>query len=262
MMLKRLRALYVAKEIPISKIKSMLPFKPISVTRETAVYRLNGSTLYLYSFGSIVLIDSSPGQENEILGHLKRAGLNMKRQPITEDYELAQDTKVKGFQVTTSGVFVRKHDPKITKVVTRVLAQSVALESYEDECKKTGGQFVMLNNQLGLRGKICLSSKEVMRMIAKNNLVVHEIVSGIGVLEKPESAWDSRMIDLLHTRLSDEFELEERFKNLHSNISFVQENYKVFLESLRSRYEARLEWTIIILIAIEVVLFLYDLFWH
>ncbi|MFH1064138.1 MAG: RMD1 family protein [Candidatus Woesearchaeota archaeon] len=266
-MVYRLKAIYVAKELPITKIKGFLPFNPVSVTRETAVYRMNGTTIYIYSFGSIVLINASQDQEKEILDHLRKADISMKRHPITEDYEVVQDHNMKvfqskGFHVTTSGVFVKKYDHNIMRVIARVLAQSVALESYEDECEKIEEQFVTLNNQLSMRGKIKFSSKEVMRMIARNNLLVHEIVSGIGVLEKPESAWENRMLDLLHVRLSDEFEIKERFKNIHSTIGFVQENYKVFLEVLRSRYETRLEWTIIILIAIEIVLFMYDLFWH
>jgi len=258
----RLRALYVAKEISIAKVKSSLPFNPVSVTRETAVYQINGSTLYIYSFGSIVLINSSPGQENEVLDHMKKAGLCMKPRLITEEYKIIQNNKIKRFLVTTEALFIRKQEQKVNKIVAKILAQSVALESYEDEFEKVEGKFVLLNRQLSRRGKLSLSSKEVMRLIAKNNLVVHEIVSRIGVLEKPESAWDSGMIDSLHARLSDEFELKERFQNIHSDIGFVQENYKVFLESLRSRYDARLEWTIIILIAIEVLLFLYDLFWN
>ncbi|MBN1544462.1 RMD1 family protein [Candidatus Woesearchaeota archaeon] len=259
-MVHRLKAIYIAKELPISRLKKALDFSEVSLTRETAVYRLDGTVLYAYSFGSIVLVDCPADREDEVFAKLAAAGMTMKEKPITEEYSVLEDPKARGFSVSSSCVAVRKLEPGMIKVVARVLAQSVALESYEDEFDRIEKRFTGLNIDLGNRGVIGLSSREVMRMIARNNMVVDEIVSGIGVLDKPESAWDSQLIDALHDRLSDEFELQERFQNLQSKMDFVQENYKVFLESLRNRYDVKLEWIIIILIAVEIILFIYDLF--
>ncbi|MBU2560975.1 MAG: RMD1 family protein [Nanoarchaeota archaeon] len=259
-MAHRLKAIYIAKELPISKLKRALDFSEVSLTRETAVYRLDGTVLYAYSFGSIVLVDCPADRENEVFAKLAAAGMMLKERPLTEEYSVIEDPKARNFAVSSSCVAVRKLEQGMMKVVARVLAQSVALESYEEEFDRIEERFTELNQELERRGRIGLSSREVMRMIARNNTVVKEIVSGIGVLDKPESAWDSQLIDALHDKLSDEFELQERFQNLDSKIDFVQENYKVFLESLRSRYEAKLEWIIIILIALEIILFVYDLF--
>ncbi|MBW2971732.1 RMD1 family protein [Candidatus Woesearchaeota archaeon] len=259
-MAHRLKAVYIAKELPISRLKKALDFSEVSVTKETAVYRLDGTVLYAYSFGSIVLVDCPADREESVFAKLAAAGMMLKERPITEEYSVMEEPKAKQFSVSSSCVAVRKLEQGMLKVISKVLAQSVALESYEDEFDRIEDRFSELNEDLVSHGRLRLSSREVMRMIARNNTVVEEIVSGIGVLDKPESAWDSPMIDALHDRLSDEFELQERFQNLQSKMDFVQENYKVFLESLRSRYESHLEWIIIALIAVEIVLFLYELF--
>ena len=256
-----LKAYYVAKEIPINRIKGALPFVETSITRETALYTLNSATVYIYSFGSIVFVGTSPSEEKGFIKELSKK-IALKKRHFTEGYDIIKDHNAKHFFVKSSCVIVKKLEHKMLDVVARVLAQSVALESYEEEFDKTEEEFSKMNQQLAKNGKLSLSGKEVMKIIARNNLVMEEIVSGVGVLDKPDSVWESTILDLLHTKLSDEFELVERFQNLQSKMTFVQENYKVFLESLRGRNDARLEWIIIILIAIEIFLFVYQLWWQ
>ncbi|MFH1637703.1 MAG: RMD1 family protein [Candidatus Woesearchaeota archaeon] len=255
-----LKALYVAKNIPISKIKGKLPYKEVSLTKETAIYSMGKGVLYVYSFGSIVLLDISSAQEREIIDRLKNLVLSIKEKAITEDYEVVQDSKSRKFVVTSSMVVLRKLEPGMLKVIARVLAQSAALESYEYEFDIIEERFSMLNSHLEKYGGLRMSGKDIMRTIAMNNGIMKEIVSGIGVLEKPDSAWESPVIDSLHSRLVDEFELEERFENLESKMHFVQDNYRLFMQSLSDKHAARLEWIIIILIAVEIILFLYELF--
>ncbi|MFH0797899.1 MAG: RMD1 family protein [Candidatus Woesearchaeota archaeon] len=259
-MTNKLKALYIAKDIPIAKIRSVLPYTEISTTKEKAVYRLDGAFLYIYSFGSIVLMDFTASEEKEVRKLLAKAGINLKSTPCTDDYEVVEDKSEKTFAVDSNKVVVKDVTPSVLKVVARVLAQSVALESYEDEFEKIDDDFCALNDELQKHGSLRRPGKDIMRMIASNNTVFDEIVSGIGVLDKPDSAWESAFIDSLHTKLSDEFELVERFQNLNSKMDFIQENYKVFLESLRNNNDVRLEWIVIILIAMEIVLFLYELF--
>ncbi len=260
-MTNKLKAIYLAKEIPISKIKGNLPYQEFYVGKETAVFKLQNAFLYTYSFGAIVLADANNEQELDVIHHLKKLGLSMKERRFVDEYEVVSDPKIRKFIVTDTKLLVNKLDPKMIKVAAKVLAQSVALESYEDEFDKINRQFNVLNKDLEKDGRLNLSEKDILKLMAKNNGVIEEVVSGIGVLEKPESAWDSHMIDVLHTYLVEEFELKERFQELHSQMDFVQENYKIFLESFHNKHAARLEWIIIILIVVEIFLFIYELFY-
>ncbi|MBW2964192.1 RMD1 family protein, partial [Candidatus Woesearchaeota archaeon] len=243
-MAHKFKAYYIAKEIPISKVKGALPFTEVSATRETAVYKLDGSFAYVYSFGSVVFVDASQSEEKSFVVELGKK-VPLKGRHIQDDYELVKDPKAHRFNVSSSGVVLKTADSKVLGVVARILAQSVALESYEDEFDRIESDFSEMNRQMSVHGRLKLSSRDVIRMIAKNNIVMEEIVSGIGVLDKPDAAWDSAFLDALHTKLSDEFELQERYENINGKMDFVQENYKVFLESLRSRRDARIECIII-----------------
>ena len=52
----------------------------------------------------------------------------------------------------------------------------------------------------------------------------------------------------------------QRFRTLDMKLNLIQDNLKYFLEILQNRKSDTLEWTIIILIAMEIGLTLYELF--
>ena len=54
--------------------------------------------------------------------------------------------------------------------------------------------------------------------------------------------------------------MEERFQRLSLKLELMQQNVKYFLEILQNRKSNTLEWIIIVLIAGEIMLCLYDIY--
>ena len=59
--------------------------------------------------------------------------------------------------------------------------------------------------------------------------------------------------------LRTELEMDPRFKILDMKLNLIQDNLKYFLEILQARKSDALEWTIIVLIGVEICLSLYEL---
>lgn len=53
--------------------------------------------------------------------------------------------------------------------------------------------------------------------------------------------------------------MDARFKILDMKLNLIQDNLKYFLEILQNRKSDSLEWTIIVLIGVEICLSLYEL---
>lgn len=58
----------------------------------------------------------------------------------------------------------------------------------------------------------------------------------------------------IYTALRKDFEIELRYKDLSLKLDIVKDNTQFFLEILNNRQSTNLEWTIIILIAVEIVI--------
>ena len=72
-------------------------------------------------------------------------------------------------------------------------------------------------------------------------------------------AWKHVQYGRIWEFLRTELEMDPRFKILDMKLNLIQDNLKYFLEILQARKSDALEWTIIVLIAVEICLSLYDL---
>jgi uncharacterized Rmd1/YagE family protein len=86
-----------------------------------------------------------------------------------------------------------------------------------------------------------------------------DIVSMMYLLDKPDEAWNDEILDQLYQDASEMFELKERYRTIDHKLRMIQENIGLLAEFLSYRRADLLEATIILLILIEVILFIYEL---
>ena len=87
-----------------------------------------------------------------------------------------------------------------------------------------------------------------------------QTVGRVEVTEKPEITWDDVELDRLYERLSVEYELRERDLALTRKLELISRTVQTYLELRQNRLSLRVEWYIVLLILVEILLFLYDLF--
>jgi uncharacterized Rmd1/YagE family protein len=67
-------------------------------------------------------------------------------------------------------------------------------------------------------------------------------------------------LDRLYVRLAKEYELSDRDRALGRKTAMISDSAGVFIDLIQARQTTRVEWYIVILIVVEIVLILYDLF--
>lgn len=151
-------------------------------------------------------------------------------------------------------------DLRNMQVIAQVLAQSVALDYYSSHVERTLETFCSMNLEMVETASSAGVDKNVLlRLVAENNIVMTEIISKLGVHERYDIAWKYVQYGRIWEFLRSELEMEPRFKTLDMKLNLIQDNLKYFLEILQARKSDSLEWTIIILIAVEIGLSLYEL---
>ena len=84
-----------------------------------------------------------------------------------------------------------------------------------------------------------------------------DLVASLYLLDKPDETWDDQMLDTLYREAVEMFELKDRYKTVDYKLRMTQENLELIAELLQYRNANLLEWAIILLIAVEIVLFLF-----
>jgi uncharacterized Rmd1/YagE family protein len=88
------------------------------------------------------------------------------------------------------------------------------------------------------------------------------MVGRVQVDEKPELIWDRPDLERLFVRLEDEYEISERYAALNQKLELISRTAETVLELLQHRRSMRVEWYIVILIVLEILLTLWQMFFR
>jgi uncharacterized Rmd1/YagE family protein len=218
-----------------------------------------GGYFVLFRFGALVEIGAEPQEAAALLERVR--GLVVDPEPVRmeEVADIRIDTEGAEGPLPDGDVQLRKLDPERTQVVANILAKSAVLSHYEERVAAVFDRVETLAVQLR-DGTVPASSRELLRQIGETLLIQTRMVGRVEVSEKPEITWDDPELDRLYGRLALEYELADRDRALTRKLALVSDVAGTYLELLDTRKSVRLEWYIIILIAIEIVLFIWELF--
>jgi uncharacterized Rmd1/YagE family protein len=141
-----------------------------------------------------------------------------------------------------------------------VLAKSVVLAHDEREVAKVFEIIEPFARELADHGRTRRDRKSVLQLIG-NALLVQQRVSGrVAIGEKPDALWERPDLERLYARLEDEYELKERVDTLNRKLAVVAEIANTLSDLIDTRRSLRLELIVIVLIALEIVGMLYQIY--
>src|SRR3989338_2009158 len=254
----RFKAIYLAQELVISKVKEALKYKLVQEKRERLVYEAAPKKyIFIYSFGAVVFYDIDEKIQNDILKAIKSLKLGEIKNEISEEYLVIEHSKN---SVEFNHIRLKSIDMDKLKLIALILAQSVALENYEIHVEKIIDSFSVLNKQLKEEGKLKVSDKELMKIIGTNSSIIEIIISKLALLEKPASTWENEENALLFNRLHIMFEIGERFKHIEYKIDFIESNSELMINILNQHRANFLEIIIIGLFILDLIVIIYEMF--
>ena len=140
-------------------------------------------------------------------------------------------------------------------VISNIMAQTVALDTYNDTANDFLNRFAAINSSVRATGKFKSSDKSfLVKSVAHNNAIFIDMISKIRLKDRSDTAWKISRYEDIHYGLKAEFEIDDRFDQIEYKLNLIQQNSKFFLQVLASEKSNSLEWTIVILIVAECIL--------
>lgn len=213
---------------------------------------------FIYRFGSIVFFNISQARQNEIIEKIKTI-IGTKDIFVTSD-ELAVDVE-KGCknEVLFERVTLDKLTLERVNLLALIVAQSCALEYFEFKVDELLGTSSKITINLRDKGRMRMSEREINKFVGFCMLAKQDLVSSMYLLDKPDELWNDEILDSLYRDAVDMFELKDRYKTIDYKLKMMQDNLEIIADLLKNRRATLLELTIILLIFVEVVLFVYEL---
>lgn len=237
-------------------------------TRQLEAHRLASTPLVveagrdglcvLFRYGVAVFIHVMPAEQRAFQAELDALLRERFEEPVSDGLRLTTE-KVDGDRVRDGVVVCPTIDIHRMQVIADALAKSVALIHYEQTAASAFEEVEPLALKLEREGRTPRSARALAKRIGSTLLALTRTVGRVEAAEKPEVLWEHPELDSLYARLSDELELVERHRALERKLDVMSSAARVLLDLRLHSQSLRVEWYIVVLILLEIVISLYEL---
>lgn len=248
-------AIYAARGIKLAEAEKKMEQTPASRKRNLLVYELGKEQLmFIYSFGAVVFANVDLKNAYKTLRKIHKALVEPLEDDLMEEYAWTTDgvtTEEVGFDVLK----LKEVNPDKLMLAAYVLAQSVAIDHFDNLAETIVSTFEKLNSELEHKGSLRTSTKKILKSVGMGNAILQSTITRLSLLDKPDIVWEHAELENLYQNMRAMFELDDRFKNIEYKIQYIQNSSEIFLSLLRDRRSQALELIVIFLIALEILLF-------
>jgi uncharacterized Rmd1/YagE family protein len=250
------RALIVGDRIDTAGLE-----RPDMIAATPLAFRVGAHGMVaLFRFGVAVMVGLSPLEEEDLLAKLKlrAAGPSAGADDEIAHIEIAQDFDDRA---TPGGpIQIRDLSPDRFLVLADALAKSVALGRDERQVNAVFDVIEPFAAKLANSGRTPFRRAAMLKLIGQALLAQHRVSGRVAVEEKPDVLWDRPDLERLYLRLEDEYELKERAATLKAKLDVIVQTADALTDIIDADRATRLEATVVILIVVEVVLGLFQIF--
>lgn len=214
---------------------------------------------FIYRFGSVIFFNMEPARQRAVIEKIKML-IGEKAGMIVSDEFYLEVCKGEKGSVGFDKACLGKLTAEGVDLLALILAQSTALEYFEEKVDDILGKAADIGYMLKKKGRLLRSARDIKKFIGQCITTKQQLVGSLYLLDKPDETWDAQELDNLYREAVDIFEIKDRYKTVDYKLRMVQENLELIAELLQHRHANFLEWAIIVLIAVEIVLFIYEIF--
>ncbi len=214
-------------------------------------------------YGVIVTFDLSAEEESALIAqlkpHVREASEPGNAKPkVFEELQVAFRPQGKE-RLEGNILWLQECSAERLQIMAEALGKSVVLDYYEREVSSLFDRIKPFTTAIQGKNVRSPKEKELLSYIGGTLLIQQKMLGIVEVGEKPDPIWDYPDLDRLYLRLEDEYELRERLVALEQKLALVSRTVETSLAILQRDSSHRVEWYIVILIVVEIVLSLYDL---
>ena len=214
---------------------------------------------FAFRFGVVAFAGVAAAEEQTVLDALRARVVETLDTPELDRVSAtlgAADDKID----QAGAIFLKDAPPERLQIVANVLAKSLVLAHDETQLAVAFDRIDHLAFKIKRKGRGVRLARELVRQIGDSLLIQHRMVGRVAVEDKPDILWDWPELERFYARLADEYELVERGVAVDRKLTLVGDTIRTLLELVQDQRTVRLEWYIIILIAIEILLSVYEMF--
>jgi uncharacterized Rmd1/YagE family protein len=256
------------KEIPVRALQLGERIDVKGLEREDAfssaplAFRTDGDGMaVLFKSGAAVFVNMTPIAEEELVRSLSLRIVSPLVERETEMLRLVVKPAEDELLSASSGALqIKAADTTRLLLVAEALAMSVAL-AYDERRIATAFERIDSVAEALREGHLPRSPQATLLEQIGQALILQQRLAGrVDLDEKPDVLWDHPELERFWARLVDEYDLPQRGRAIERKLEVIRGTADTMADLMATRTSHRLEWYIILLIALEIGLSLYQIF--
>lgn len=207
--------------------------------------------IFLFAYGAVVFWGFAQDKESSFLNEIKpfeeQGSDEIEKDEFTYSYGDA-------CKIIEDEISLPDRDMLSKLAISQALAQSVKLSTFESAIQKTYNLSKQIPQDLAKNGKVSLSKKEIRRKMGELFIERNSINLHADVLDTPEFFWDYPELEPYYKITANYLDIKTRVEILNHRLDVVHELFQMLGTELYNQHATRLEFTIVLLIVIEVIL--------
>lgn len=248
----------------LKELIGILPDVEVELDKDCLVLRAPGEVAaprlaVLFDFGALVTIGLPSGERERLVRAINSRLAPEPHPPLTEDFLLEFRPGAR-LEVQFDRVILPEVTLGALKVISLLLAQSVAMDYYEEDVQEILSRSEVITRSLQVAGRLPGRVGDLVKFIGSCIATKNGVIATLALFDKPDAAWEVQSLDRLYSSLRLELELDDRFRALEAKLRMIQENLVLLVDLSQHRSTWRLEVTVVLLILFEVLLTLWQMF--
>lgn len=149
-------------------------------------------------------------------------------------------------------------ESQIKLAISYGLAQSIKLEAFEEAIKEAIKKNNYLPEEIATRGIISLSRRAIFKRMGEIFIARSSINLNIEYLDAPEYFWRNPSLEPFYIMTKKFLDIPSRVMALNQKLDVLQELLDILNSQVQHRYSSLLESIIILLIAVEIIISLFQ----
>lgn len=222
------------------------------VLKDVLIIEKNNNLCFLFKYGVSVFWDF---EDEEFF--LKKLSASLGAVKISDDY-IYHVSSSQPVRIESDTIYLNSDDELKKLSISYAIEQSIMLVEFEESIKKTLELTEHIPLDLAQNGRVQMSRREIAKkrgqlFITKSNIYLH-----FELLDTPEFFWEYPEMDIYYQSMRKYLELQPRIEILNRKMNVMQEILTILADEQNHKHSSTLEWIIIILIAFEIILFIYN----
>lgn len=220
--------------------------------------------IFFFPFGCVIIWGADESQEKIILDEIAEFVVN-KADSLISDFiyfDYNEESKKTFIDEEKNEIILGDRSSFVKLSISHALAQSVKLGVLEKSASNLLEKTAPIQQELASTGSVALSKKEISKQIGVLFSARYSINLHSDILDTPEFFWRRPSYEPIYLMTAEFQDIQIRQNILNHRLDIIRELYTVLSNELNYKHSTRLEWIVIILIALEVGITIFRILDH